>query len=152
MWGNNRRAFGMMVAILVILLIGIVGAVVIKTSTLSIKTSNDRYLRYQAELLADSAIDYAVLQLQGYNVANDCLEHLDINVTAADGLSTMFVINNTYFYSFKGASPVNCNTQNVLAQNTGRDTTVVIDTIVDLNDTTIATEPIRIYRRTVQKP
>lgn len=109
------------------------------------KAVGDKYLRAQAELLAKSATEYAVMRVQGFNAAG-CLNQLNINVNDAGG-APMFDVVVTLNYSFNGTAPG--GTCNILAQNTGKDSTVLMD--VTVTDHNLGTEPIRVHERSWQK-
>lgn len=152
LYKGQRPGFSMIVAIFVVLLVAWLGSQVLHVSANESKSTGDRYLRYQAELLADSATDYTLMRIGAYNTANQCLQ--DINITVNDASAVpipMFDIDATIYYSFQGAAPLNCPAQNVIASNTGLDSMVLIDTTVT-SRTGLSTEPIRVHHRSWQKP
>jgi len=153
---GQRRGFSMIVAIFVVVLVAWLGSQVLHVAANESKSTGDRYLRYQAELLADSATDYAVMRIGDYNgtLNDNCLE--DINITVNDASTAhnpMYDIGMTVYYSFKGPAPANCAVKNVLspAAGTGLDTMVLIDTVVATRPG-LNTEPIRVHHRSWQKP
>lgn len=144
------------------MLIATVGAMILSIATTSSKKATDDYLRIQAEMLARSATEFAVMRVQGFdrkgpdatiNTADDtCLENLDITADP-------YVANVTISYLFNGTKPANCN--NVLSsddvgykpqvEDTDLNGMTIIDVVVTTTDGT-STEPIRIHKRTLQKP
>lgn len=152
-----RPGFSMIVAIFVILIVAWLASQVLNMSAKESKGTGDRYLLYQAELLADSATDYAVMRIGDYdqNINNNCLTDIAITVNDASNTIPMYDINMTVFYSYRGAAPANCPAPNVLspAAGTGLDSMVLIDTTVTVRaDSNLSTEPIRVHRRSWQKP
>lgn len=148
---TKRPAFAMIMAIIVILLVAGGGALLLQNVATSGKGLGDNYLKAQAELLAQSATEYAVMQVQGFgDEAGNCLNQLDINATDSNG-APMFDINVSINYAFKGADPTGtCDTP--LAVNTGQETRMLVDVTVIANpDANIATEPIRVHKRSWQK-
>lgn len=150
----RRRGFGIITAIILLVLIATVGAMILSIATTSSKKATDDYLRIQAEMLARSATEFAVMRVQGFNrtTNNNCLENIDITADP-------YVANVTISYLFDGAKPANCN--NVLSSDDVGYTPKVEDhdlngmTIIDVVVTTkdgTTTEPIRIHKRTLQKP
>lgn len=140
----------MILAIFVVILVALGGVLLLGGATKTTKVSGDKYLHAQAELLARSATEYALMRAQGFNNvaggARDCLDTLTINVNDATG-GAMFNIVATMQYSFIGAAPAGaCNVLNVF---TGKDTTVLIDVVV--TDVGLSTEPIRVHERSWQK-
>lgn len=151
---QRRRGFGIVTAIIIMVLIAIIGAIIISISTMSSKKATDDYLRTQAEMLARSATEFAILRIQGFNrtVNNDCLE--TINITA-----NPFNITTTINYLFSNATHnalPNCNNQLATGvADTDLDGMAIIDVVVteqvaDPNNPD--REPIRIHKRTLQKP
>ena len=114
------------------------------------KKVGDKYLKAQADLLVKSATEYAVMRIQDFNTTGGvCLNQLNIAVNDAGGGNTMFNINVAMQYSFRGASPCGAaGTAGVLAANTGKDTTVLMD--VTVTDNNLSTEPIRSHERSWQ--
>lgn len=144
MYATKHTGFAMIMAIFVIVLIAMGGVLLMRGSTQESKAIGDKYLRAQAELLAKSATEYAVMRVQGFN-ASGCLNQLNINVNDASG-AAMFDINVSMSYSFRAAAPA--GTCNILASNTGKDSTVLMD--VTVTDHNLSTEPIRINERSWQ--
>lgn len=146
---KQRHGFAMIMAIFVLLLVAAGGALIMRNAATGSKTVGDNYLRAQAELLAESATEYALMQAQGN--ADGCYDQPNITVNDAGG-SHMFTIDVDMAYSFNipytggGCS----GGATMLAQNTGKDSMVLIDVRV----TTAAglnTEPVTAVRRTWQK-
>lgn len=149
-FSGKRSGFSMIVAIFVIVLVAWLGSQVLHVAANESKSTGDRYLRYQAELLADSATDYAVMRIGDYNTTNQCLQDISITVNDAAG-NAMYDIVSTIYYSFQGAAPVNCPAKNILAINSGLDPVVLIDTNVTVRSG-LSTEDISVHHRSWQKP
>lgn len=148
----TRRGFALLIAVGIVLMVAVIGGVVFAVSTDSVKRMNDDYLRLQAELLAKSAQEYALLRISGvdHDKSNGyCLEKLNI---VAD---PYYEINVTMRYLFTPANtPSGCL---VLAQPTtgmeNSEGTVLIDVVVTVNTAKAGLdEPISIHRRSLQKP
>lgn len=136
----------MIVAIFVIVIIAGGGALLMRNAAIGSKSVTDNYLRAQAELLAQSATEFALMRAQGVNTAATCLNQLNVTVNDAAG-SGMFDINISLAYSFSGAAPAGgCET---LSFNTGKETMVLIDARVD--DRNLSSEDIRVHKRSWQK-
>lgn len=144
----------MILAIFVVVLIALGGVLLLGNASVGAKSIGDNYLKAQAELLAMSATEYAVMRAQDFNTSGgNCLNELDINVTDSTQ-NSMFDINVTLRYSFKGSKPNNqCNTldENV-TEPMGLGAMMLIDTVVTTAPgTNLSTEPIRVVKRTWQK-
>ncbi|MDP1784238.1 MAG: type II secretion system protein [Sulfuricurvum sp.] len=145
MYATKRPGFAMILAIFVVVLIAMGGALLMRSGAQESKAVGDKYLRAQAELLAKSATEYAIMRVQGFETAGgNCLNQLNITVNDA-GNAPMFDVNISLAYSFQGVAPPACTT---LASGTGKDTTVLMD--VTVTDHDLSTEPIRVHERSWQ--
>jgi len=147
-----RKGFSLITAIVFMILVATLGALALSLSTTSVKQTSDLYLREQAELLALSATEYALLSISAHNFNTNCLNTINSTYTA-DGTTTLFDINISLYYLGNGL-PANCSTfsgnlSNIDTNDSNR--TVIIDTIVS-SSTGVSSEPIRYHRRTIQKP
>lgn len=160
----KRRGFGLITAIVLLVLIATVGTMILSIATTSSKKATDDFQRIQAEMLARSATEFAVMRVQGFNrtAATGCLENIDINAAPFD-------ISVTINYLFNGNKPANCADTNVWASNDiapvnhqpqveDKDLsgTVILDVVVTeqmpVDQAMWNKEPIRIHKRTIQKP
>lgn len=148
---TKRRGFAMIMAIFVVLLVAAGGVLLLSNASRGVKSVSDTYLRTQAELLAESATEFAVMRAQGFDTSvgagGHCLEKLNIDVKDASGASSMFDINVVMRYSFAHGAPGSCT--NVLATDTNLSTMILVD--VSVTDHNLSTEPIRVYKRSWQK-
>lgn len=149
-----RQGFSMITAIVFMVLVATLGALALSLSTTTVKQTGDLYLREQAELLVQSATEYALLAISGHqiNSANGCLN--TINAT----YETIFDINISIYYLGRGL-PNGCRDFSGTVgippdiNTSDSNVTVMIDTVVSVPvDKNVTTEPIRIHRRTIQKP
>lgn len=164
-----KRSFVLLVAIFFVILISTLGALSLALAASSVKNTSGAYLREQAELLAISATEHAVLALQAhdFNGTNPCLE--SINSQFPNENEAMFDINVTIAYI---ANDLDCNKISIYNGNKIKNvriniekeekdknsTTIlqrdrykmaIIDTIVTSTPDVIS-EPIRFHRRTTQ--
>ena len=128
-------------------------ALVLGMNTQTVKATGDIYLRDQANLLAKSATEYAVMAISGHDRGapnNDCVNYINSGYPAG---APIFDINTTIKYignnfpagcvMLPGANAI------VDADSNG---TVIVDVYVSTNNSLSLPEPIRIHRRTIQKP
>ena len=153
MYATKRGGFAMILAIFIVVLVALGGVMLLSKAALGSKFMGDNYLRAQAELLAQSATEFAVMRAQGFNISGgNCLENLNITVNDATGTIAMYDANISYAYSFRGAQFAGCTAPHVLAINTGKDTMILMDvTVTTRPDANLSTEPIRIHKRSWQK-
>lgn len=151
MYGIKRNGFAMILAIVVVLLVAAGGALLMSNATTGSKSMGDNYLRAQAELLAQSATEFAVMRAQGFDTSGgDCLNQLNITVQDASG-ANMFDANVTMYYSFFGPVPTGGGTCEGVG-GTGKETTILVDTTVTTHPgANLSTEPIRVHKRSLQK-
>ena len=143
----------MITAIVFIILIATLGALALSLSTTSAKQTSDLYLREQAELLVQSATEYALLAISAHDFnANGSINTIN-STYIGDGTTKLFDINISLRYFYRGANgfptPSDLNVSNIDTNESNL--TVMIDTTVT-SAAGISTEPIRIHRRTIQKP
>ncbi len=147
-----RRGFSLLTAVIFLVVIATISMLALSLSTESAKSTTDDYLKVQAELLAKSGTEFALLAMSGHDYKNHgCLNSIDIKYPV-NTPSYTHDINITIHYIGSGL-PIGCNTYTGASNITTADSnrTVIIDTIVSTNPT-ITTEPIRLHRRTIQKP
>lgn len=151
MYATKRSGFAMILAIFVVVIVAIGGAMLLSNTTVGSKSISDNYLRAQAELLAQSATEYTLMRAQDVNTTGGaCLNQLNITVNDSEG-EAAYDINTSLAYSFQGddADAAGCN---AIADMTGKPTMVLIDVTVTTNlDANLSTEPIRIHKRSWQK-
>ncbi|MDR2080935.1 MAG: type II secretion system protein [Campylobacteraceae bacterium] len=143
-----RKGIGLIMAIAFIVLVATIGALALSFSTQTSRQTGDVYLRAQAELLAISATEYALLAISAHNIsASNCIN--GINIVHNSGL---FNVNMTMSYIGNGLPAAGCRVLNGANAISTADSnaTVLIDTIVQ--STLTDREPVRIHRRTLQKP
>ncbi len=149
----KRKGFSLFLAIVVLIVVSTLSALMISLSSSSAKQTSDTYLKEQAELLAQSATEYAILAILGHNNKNSCVEN--IHITYPSSTSTMFDINVSLWYIIDPTQvPTTCSKilSNGLSSGSNSHFTVVVDTMVVSSSNLNISEPIRIHRRTVQKP
>jgi hypothetical protein len=138
-----RKGFGLIMAIAFIVLVATIGALALSFSTQISKQTGDVYLRTQAELLAMSAAEYAILALSAHNIAatDNCINSINLSH------NNLFDINVTLKYIGNGLPVDECNILDNSISTADSNVTILMDIIVKNN----GVEPIRIHRRTLQK-
>lgn len=147
-----RKGFSLITAIVFMVLIASIAALSLSFSTFSTKQTTDLYLREQAELLVQSGTEFALLAISGHNIAvNGCLNAINSQYPQTNA-AAIFDINITINYMGNGL-PGGCNILSNTVDTNDSNVTVIIDTVVStVTDNNISTEPIRLHRRTIQKP
>ena len=141
-----RKGFSLLTAIVFLVLVASISVLALFFSVQSSKQTTDIFLKTQAELLAKSGTEFAVLAMSGHDYSLSCLENVNIEH------NNMFDINISIRYIGSG---ITCNaSSHILANNISTNDsnrTVIIDTWVRTKDD-IVSEPIVMHRRSIQKP
>ncbi len=146
-----KKAFSLITAIIFIVLVASISALSLSLSNINVKQTGDLYFRSQAELLAQSATEFALLGISAHDISalGSCLN--SITATFPDANNPIFNIDVKISYLGKGL-PASCNIASNMVENVDSNLTVIIDTMVQTNNKNIAIEPIRSHKRTIQKP
>jgi type II secretory pathway pseudopilin PulG len=146
---SYRRGMAMIMAISVLVIIATILALSLSLSSQTTKKTTDLYLYEQASILSHSAAEYAMLKMSEVNPCT--LQNIDFNY------NSIYDINISMKYiTFPGSS---CDT-NAIANGTKQasttfaasDGTVILDVTVSIpKSKNITPEPIRYFRRTIQK-
>ncbi|OHE03642.1 MAG: hypothetical protein A3G74_02170, partial [Sulfurimonas sp. RIFCSPLOWO2_12_FULL_34_6] len=136
---KKRDGFAMIMAILVILVISTIMALSLALTTQTGKRTTDLYLYEQAVLYSKSAAELALLDI----AQNGCSDNFN---TTFDGI---YDANVTMRYIYTGAVGGCTNYFNINTPE--QNGSVLMDITISVNDTTLASEPIRYFRRTIQK-
>lgn len=147
-----RKGFSLIMAIFFIVLVSTLGALALSLSTQSAKQTFDVYLREQAELLAQSATEYAILAISAHDreATGNCINDItNIRFPVAD---TPLFTTDIHIRYLGRDLPAGCNKlgDNNLSTDDSN-VTALIDVFVKSNED-ISVEPIRYHRRTLQKP
>jgi hypothetical protein len=150
-----RSGFGLITAIIIMVLTATIGMMILSVASMTSKKATDDYIRLQAELLAKSATEFALLRISGYDRSSgtpadttddNCLQNIDIKATPYD-------INVTIWYMFStGNTPAKCTNYLTQSAEANANGTAIIDVVVSTQNDESTTEPITVHRRTLQKP
>jgi len=141
---HSKSGFAMIMAIAVIVIIATILAISIALTTTTSKKTTDIYLYEQTALMAHSATEYALLRISKSPPCSD----LDENFTQ-DGIYNI-KIKMRYIYDSNASCVANGGTLYTTVATDEENGSVLVDVSVDVNDT-VTTEPIRYFRRTLQK-
>lgn len=149
-----RRGFGLIQALLVIILVSGLLVVAIKYAQITIKQTGDLYVKESAELFMKSALETSLLAIGGYerNATNGCLN--EVKVTSSD--DRFFAdVNITKYYLLSGSQ--DCNYCGSLCQPIDTEESsgmVMMKVHVSTNPKNPKNKDkdISLYMRTLQKP
>ena len=149
-----RRGFGLIQALIVIVLISGLMMMVLKYAKYSIKQTKDLYIRESAELFMNSAVELSLLAIQGYkrNSTNHCLS--DVNITSSDQRFSADV-NITKYYLLQGSQDCGyCGSLCQPMQTEDSHGMVMLEITVETNSSNPKNHGTNIIlrRRTLQRP
>ena len=143
----KRNGMAMIMAITVIVVMATILALSISLTALTGKRTTDLYLYEQSILLSKSATEYALLRMgQDNNITNPCT--YTGNSFVQDGFYNIN-ISVRYVYTNFPATCVGQQYTTVLTPE--QNGSALVDVTVSVTDPSIATEPIRYFRRSIQK-
>jgi len=150
-----RKGIAMIIAIVFLVIVATLMALMLNLTTQTSHRTEHMYFNEQAQLLAKSATEFAMLAISGHDRlvgVNDCLETITSQYPA--GGAPIFTIDTTIRYIGLGNNGT-CGTSSFVntiatAQSQG---TVLIDVYVSSIDANLNLgETITYHRRTLQKP
>jgi len=149
---NNRKAFSMITAIVVIVLMSSVAILITDISGKMVKETTTQYQKEQAILLAKSYTNYAILAISGNDRKSSCLKTL-FGTTSDSIYSAQIEIS----YIGENSEVSNCGVRdlghtNLDNNNSSNPLTAIIDAYIkydDLDDPN--NRQFTYHRRTVQK-
>ena len=152
-----RRGVGIWQAIMIMLVVSGIMIVTLKYARIGAQHTVDTYVKEQAELFLQSAIEVAMLEISGFDRSGgECLETL--RVTSPD--QRFFAdVNISRYYLFNGRNDDGnllglCNSQIVAVDTAESHGMVVLEVAVTSNDAhpKAPEHPVRILRRSLQRP
>ena len=143
-------------AIFMLLLLSGLGILTIKMARISAKHFADSFIKEQAQLFMDSAIELAILKVQGWDRSqhNRCLQHIDF--LSGDGrFEANVTILSYYLFHGKDNNKTKnyCGSLTIPIQTEASHGYVLMDVTVQTSrDAKKVSTPVRITRRTLQRP
>jgi type II secretory pathway pseudopilin PulG len=143
---RTRPAIAMIMAIMVIVILATIMALSMQLSSETTKRSTDIYLQEQAVLLAKSAAEYTLLEISENNSTLDPCAISSLNFH-----QDIYDVNISVLYSYVNP-PSSCDGKTFATVTTDEQNgSILLNVAVSVNDANISTEPIRYFRRTIQK-
>ena len=140
-----RRGFGLIQVIFFMVILSTILTITMRYAAISARQTGDLFVKEQAELFMQSAIELTILGLEGHDKSSGCIHHIKIishdkRFIADVNLSNYFLLNSE---TCDRKSPIDTEESNGM---------VVIDIVVETN----ATHPknsqnLRLVRRTLQR-
>ena len=142
---SARNGIAMIMAMTVIVIVATIMALSLALTSQTSKKSTDLYLYEQSVLLSKSATEYALLR-----IAQDgpCSHTNDLNFTQDDFYN--IEIDLSYIYEV-ATNPCTAAQTYTTVQTPEQNGSVLMNVTVSVTDPTVVSEPIRYFRRTIQK-
>ena len=138
----------MIMAITVIVIISTIMALSLSLTSKTTKRTTDIYLYEQAELYAKAAVEKALLNIAKENNSTNPCNYKGANYT----LDNIYDVNVTARYVYTSFPSTCADAQRFTTVKTEEQNgSVLLDITVGVNNVNISTEPIRYFRRTIQK-
>lgn len=158
---TQRKAFSMLTAIFVIVLMATVAGLVMSMTGKIVKETTSQYQKEQAALLAKSYTEYAILAVMSNDRnATDCIENIDGRIGTSVDNGQGYLINTRVAYiSDTNARVGTCAATRILHDSgittAGSALNIIVDVYVRYRDPdhpNIASAPwLTYHRRTLQK-
>jgi len=148
-----KKAFGIMTALFILVLVSFLLMLVLKASSVGVKHVSDTYLKAQAELFMHSSIENAIMAIEGYkrNSSNKCLKN--IHFTSSDGRFEANISVLRYYCYDKDNSDCKYCDNAVNIETSKSNGNVVLYTIVQTTDSARnGDKKLRFSKVTIQKP
>ncbi len=145
-----KRGFGLIQALMIILLVGGILAIAMKYANVGAKQTADIYAKESAQLFMNSAIELTLLAINGFerNATTKCLHQ--VHITSID--QRFYAdINITKYFLFKDE---NCDERTQIIDTEDSHGMVMLEVIVTTNPYNEKNKgkTIRLIRRTLQRP
>ncbi len=143
----KRRGFGLITAIIIMMTVAVLMSLMIGLSSSTVKQTSNLYIKEQARLYLRSATEFALLAISGHDNSVDCIKNMTINFD-----NNLYRANIDIRYMGSGI-PTACN-PNVIdngVQTSDSNYTAIMDVTVEATQAGLS-EPIKLHRRTLQKP
>ncbi|HIP19953.1 MAG TPA: hypothetical protein EYG70_02375 [Sulfurimonas sp.] len=143
-----RKGFGILQALLVIVMISGIMMIAMKYATISVKHTKDLYIKESAELFMDSAVELTLLAISGYDRSSDCLK--EVNITSSDQRFNAYINISKYYLHVDE----NCGSRTQYIQTEDSHGMVMLEVTVESNTThpKNGNTIVKLTRRTLQRP
>lgn len=145
----KRGGFAMIMAVSVIVIVATILALSMTLTNKTTKKTVDLYVYEQAVLLSKSATEYALLEISKSAACSWPTTFSDANFKQ----DNFYDINISVMYIYDNAATCTAGGGNsyFVISTPEQSGSVLLDVTVSVNDTSVTTEPIRFFRRSIQK-
>ena len=142
-----RRGFGIVQALMIIVLVGGMLTVVIKYARIGVRHTVDSYAREQAELVLESAVEWSLLQIQSQN--GKCWRGGTAPASYADSRGKAYTarVEVEKYYLYAG----DCTNGVTVERVSTPESQYYVMLRVEVNATVDGEQRVRLVRRTLQR-
>ncbi len=153
---QTRRAFSMVTAIVIIILMSTVAVFVMNLSGKTVKSTTIQFQREQAELYAKSYTEYAVMAVTANDRSVDCISMIQGDIgSPTSGNGYHIDTHISYIANGTDVDLSQCNNEDILNQTVQTKSTplsIMIDVYVKYKDPDNPNGPwFTVHRRSIQK-
>ncbi len=142
---TSRNGIAMIMAISVIVVVATIMALSLALTAQTSKQTTNLYLYEQSVLLSKSATEYTLLLIAQNPPCSD------INTSFVQDSIYTIDIGVSYIYNTNADCLTNGGTLFTTVTTPSQDGSALIDVTVSVTDSSVTSEPIRYFRRTIQK-
>jgi len=153
-----RKAFSMITAIFLIVIMSSIGAFVMNIGGKIVKSTTTQYQHEQAELYAKSYTEYAIMAVTGHDRraagANNCVDTIQGTIGNINQGGYTMRVNIAYIGPNTDEAILHCTPNRKLSTaviTPSTPLTLIIDTYVYYKDPDNTAQTLTVHRRTVQK-
>jgi len=145
-----RRAFGLMQAIMIVLVVGGIMTLALRYARVGAVHTADSYTRERAELFLRSATEIAMLQISGHDRAGGCLERVRVRSREGDFVADVRILR---YYLLRGSADLAaCGSLGYPIATEESHGMVLMEVTVTADPSARVVHPVRIVRRSLQRP
>lgn len=152
---SKRKAFSLLTALFVIVLMATVAMLVMNMTGKMVKETTTQYQREQAALLAKSYTEYAIMAVTANDRTTNCLSDIDGTVGANPAIGNGYRIRARIAYIGHNAEVGACPATRVFSSSVNEDNSplnIIVDVYVEYKEADNAGGPwITYHKRTLQK-
>ena len=146
-----KKGFGIITALLILVLVSFLLMLVLKVSSIGIKHASDTYIKEQAELFMQTTIENSIMAIEGYerNDTSGCLKH--IYFKSSDG---RFESNTTVlrYYCYDMDKCPSCDIAVPIQTDKSQGNVVLYSIVTTTDSARNGGKKIKITKVTIQKP
>ena len=146
-----KKAFGIMTALFILVLVSFLLMLVLKASSVGIKHVSDTYLKEQAELFMHTSIENAIMAIEGYerNSSSKCLKNIHFTSSDERFEANISVLR---YYCYDMSECPNCDIAKKIDESKSNGNVVLYTIVQTTNSPRNGSKKLRFSKVTIQRP